>query len=70
MPCRFPGPPLRGKLRGLARLGLHTHTRGGLPALGGMPAQEGGVETPPVKATAAGGTHPTGMYSCSMIFLR
>ena len=23
-----------------------------------------GVETPPVMATAAGGTHPTGMHSC------
>ena len=26
------------------------------------------VETPPVTATAAGGTHPTGMHSCLEMF--
>ena len=29
MPCRFPGPHLRGSLRGLARGGLQAHTPGG-----------------------------------------
>ena len=29
-----------------------------------MPAPGGCVETPPVMATAAGSTHPTGMHSC------
>ena len=34
-------------------------SRGGVPAPGGCL-----VETPPRMATAAGGTHPTGMHSC------
>ena len=35
---------------------------------GGVPAPRGClVETPPT-ATAAGGTHPTAMHSCQMIF--
>ena len=38
--------------------------RGGVPALGGSGPGEGLVETPPPTATAAGGTHPTGMHSC------
>ena len=33
---------------------------GGVPALG----VGGGVETPLVTATSAGGTHPSGMHSC------
>ena len=38
---------------------------GGVPAPGeGDACSGGGVETPPVTATAAGGTHPTGMHSC------
>ena len=42
---------------------------GGLPArgvcCGGMPVLgEAGVETPPMTATAADDTHPTGMHSC------
>ena len=35
----------------------------GMPALGGCL-----VETPPPTATAAGGTHPTGMHSCYLGF--
>ena len=34
---------------------------GGVPAPGGVP---GGDPPPPRTATAAGGTHPTGMHSC------
>ena len=34
-----------------------------------MPSPGGGlVETPPT-ATAAGGTHPTGMHSCGIYFV-
>ena len=67
MPCRFPGPHPRGKFRGICQGGLQAHTQGG--SLGGsgpgpQPKGQGGcsrgvVETPPVTATAAGGTHPT-----------
>ena len=92
MPCRFPGPQPREKLRGFGRGGspgpqprgklrgvwpggLQAHTRGGLlwgvPAPGGVggtcsggSAPRGGVVTPPVMATAAGGTHPTRINSC------
>ena len=40
----------------------------GVPAAGGVPTPVGClVETPPLwTATAAGGTHPTGMHSCSV----
>ena len=34
----------------------------GVPAPGGSAPR--GVWRPPMKATAAGGTHPTGMHSC------
>ena len=35
---------------------------------GGVPGPRGGlVETPPEAATAAGGTHPSGMHSCFII---
>ena len=34
---------------------------GGCLVLGGVP---GGEPPPPQTATAVGGTHPTGMYSC------
>ena len=43
---------------------------GGVSAARGVPAP-GCVcvcETPPVTATAAGGTHPTGMHSCLEMF--
>ena len=36
---------------------------GGVSAPGCVPAPEG-CGDPPVTATAAGGTHPTGMHSC------
>ena len=52
MPCRSPGPHPGWKFRGLAWGGLQAHTRGGIPAC------------TPLTATAAGGTHPTGMHSC------
>ena len=49
-----------GELRGLAggggSRGLHPGGAGGL--------LRGGWRPPPVMATAAGGTHPTGMHSC------
>ena len=38
---------------------------GWVPGPGGVPGSGGClVETPPQTATAAGGTHPTGMHSC------
>ena len=38
---------------------------GGCLVHGGVPGPGGGVcGDPPVTATAAGGTHPTGMHSC------
>ena len=46
--------------------GLQAHTQGGSPGPhpGGIPAcTEAG--TPQQMATASGGTHPTGMHSCS-----
>ena len=57
MPCRSPGPHPGGKLEGSGQ--------------GGSPGPHpGGVskhtlrQTPPQTATAAGGAHATGMYSC------
>ena len=57
-------PTPRGKLRGLAwGGGLQAHTWGSPdPHLGGV-SQHALRQTPPT-ATAAGGTHPTGMHSC------
>ena len=50
-------PTPKGEVEGdLARGGLQAHTRGGL-------SQHALRQTPPT-ATAAGGTHPTGMHSC------
>ena len=45
--------------------GLYTHTQGGLQAhtQGGV-SQHALRQTPLWTATAMGGTHPTGMYSC------
>ena len=83
MPCRFPGPHPGGKLRGLTRGvsrptpkgevegsglgGLQAHTGGSPgPRLGGcIPACT--EADPPPTATAAGGTHPTGLRSFSVI---
>ena len=78
MPCRFPGEHSGGKLRGLARGGLQAHTggawlggfhcpSGGMPAPGGICSQRGWWRPSPVTVTAAGGTHPTGMHSCSIM---
>ena len=39
---------------------------GGVPTLGGVPALGGW--RPPMTATAAGGTHPTGMHCCFVFF--
>ena len=42
-------------------------TRGGVRLIGGVPTGGGGVSWRP-PATAAVGTHPTGMHSCFNIF--
>ena len=73
-------PTLRGEVEGSGLGGLQAHTWGGLQAhnwgnlqahtRGGFQAHtQGGVSQHALKqtsptATAAGGTHPTGMYSC------
>ena len=46
--------------------------RGCLLRGGAAPGGEGvpGREPPPGMATAAGGTHPTGMHSCSLFWFR
>ena len=66
MYCRSPGPHPGGKLRGRVSPGGHlqAYTRGG-----GIPACTV-ADTPPQRATAAGGTHPTGMHSCSELNLK
>ena len=61
IPCRSPGPHPGGKLRDLAWGCLQAHTSGGIPA-----CTE--AEPPQLTATAAGGTHPTGMHSCILKF--
>ena len=66
MPCSrspggVPGPHPRGKLRGSGR-GVYRPTPWGACLPRGVPAPGGW--RPPVMATAAGGTHPTGMHSC------
>ena len=91
MPCRFPGPHPRGKLRWIWQgesPGPHLGgclLQGGAcsmgyllwgPALGGpdtrgVPAQggcllQGSVWRTPHVSNAAGGTHPTGLHSCSL----
>ena len=55
----WPGGLLLG---GLLSVGWGAWSQGGLLP-GGMPGP-GGVWSPPRMATAAGGTHPTGMHSC------
>ena len=49
----FPGPYLGG--------GLQAHTQGSV-------SQHALRQTPQLTATAAGGTHPTGMHSCFFMF--
>ena len=62
MPCsRSPG----GAIPACLAAGL----QGGLLPVGGVPAPGGSAPggawwRPPGTATAAGGTHPTGMHSC------
>ena len=83
MPCRFPSPHPREKLRGLAcgrGRGFSRPTPRGSPGphLGGsqpwgdLQAYTWGcipacTEADPPMATAVGGTHPTGMHSCSYL---
>ena len=65
-----PGSQPRGKLRGIwsrptAKGEVERDLAGGC-LLWGVPTSGRGVETPsPVTASAAGGTHPTGMHSFS-----
>ena len=65
-----PCPQPRGKLREIWSRPTPTGEvegdlpRGGVPALGGAWSRGCLVETPSRMATAAGGTHPTGMHSC------
>ena len=72
-------PTPRGKLRVWLGVGLQAHTQGGVErsGRGGLQAHTQGVCIPacteadtPLQqtATAAGGTHPTGMHSCSQSF--
>ena len=64
-----PGPHLEGeggRLRGLAGGSLHVHTHGG----GGCIPTCTEADTPQQMATAAGGTHPTGMHSCFLLIQR
>ena len=67
MPCRFPGPHPRGKLRGLAGRGVPRPTLGeGSPGphLVGVCIPACTEADPHLTTTAVGGTHPTGMHSC------
>ena len=61
----------RGEAEGSGQEGSPgPHTRGGSPGphLGGCVSQHALRQNPPPwTATAAGGTHPTGMHSCSGI---
>ena len=69
--------PWGGEVEGSGQGGLQAHTGGGVsrPTLGeGSPGPHlGGVsqhalrQTPPWTATAMGGTHPTGIHSCSSL---
>ena len=56
MPCRSRGPHSGGEVEGSGRGGSPG------PHMGGIPACT--EADPPSTATAAGGTHPTGMHSC------
>ena len=59
----FHAHTLGGSLGGSSRWGAYS---GGVPALGGVCS--GGVWRLPVTATAADGTHPTGMHSCLPVY--
>ena len=60
IPCRSPGPNPGKEVEGSGLGGLQAHTWGE-----GV-SQHALRQTPPPQqtATAAGGTHPTGMHSC------
>ena len=63
MPCRPPGRGVsRPTLRGLSRPTPRGRSPG--PRPGGCVSQHALRQTPPWMATAAVGTHPTGMHSC------
>ena len=83
IPCRYPGGGIPACLAGLQAHnqggssgvwpggspgphlgGLQAHTHGVIPA-----CTEADKPPPPQKATAAGGTHPTGMHSCFLYYL-
>ena len=75
MPCRSPGPHPGGSIRSLSGGVSRPTPRGEVvgSGQGGLQAHtwEGSIsqhalrQTPPqLTATAAGGTHPTGMHSC------
>ena len=61
-------PTPKGEVEGFGLGGLQAHTQGvsrPTPSMGGcIPAC---TEADPPMATAAGGTHPTGMHSCFVI---
>ena len=48
--------------------GVGAWSRGGVHGPGGVCMVRGGAWSPPETATAAGGTHPTGMHSCFSFF--
>ena len=58
--------PGGGVSRPTPRGGLQAHTQGGVsrPTPRGCVSQHALRQTPPWTATAMGGTHPTGLYSC------
>ena len=60
-------PTPKGKLRGICLGGVSRPTPGGSPGphlVGVYPSMHWGRPLPIPTATAAGGTHPTGMHSC------
>ena len=60
-----PGPHPRGKLRGIwSRLTPKGEVEGDLVQAHTQGGSWGELASPPTMATAAGGTHPTGMHSC------
>ena len=72
MPCRSPGPHLRGCMFKGVPAPRGTCSGGYLLHGGFAPwevCSQVGVETPPIMATAAGGTHPAGMHSCYQLSL-
>ena len=62
----------RGEVGGVWLGGVSRPTPGGVsrPRPGGCIPACNEADTPPQTATAAGGTHPTGMHSCLRPFLK